>query len=421
MENKYINLVEKAYFVGGVLTILALLSVVVFWFMKSWIYVDNEKLELTKNEIGVIKEALLDYKEREWNYPSPDNSVWIVAGKGNFIYYQGDVSEELTNKLWIEIPLLWDYTYSITSRGDRYQVVAFVWKNKIISEWDKIGVFVDSNNIPFQDVEEPLWDLTKTEEIFTVYFDENIKRTGKADVLTPIKAVANYEYDPSLIGYWDMETITSDGKLFDLSWNLNHWELLWGMEVWTEIWTIWKSANLDGKDDFIAIDSFSRLLREHDDFTISYDFQTEADFKKYITLIWINWWNPTVDNVLRLWFWVEKWIFFSFSDWMQRFEVKKWDITPKWHNITVTYEKSNNKFRIFLDWKASGFYYPKPIEQNLPFMTRFSIGQDYDINPKTLETTSWDFYKWKVDEVLVYSRVLSPEEIEKLIQKKGLK
>lgn len=420
MEDKVkIDRIKNLYFISWFVTFIVI--ILGLWYvLKHQMIGDSKKISEVNTEIETIEKSLNKFYNENWYYPSPDNSVWIIAWKWNFVYYQGYIWESLNKRLELNKSedFFKKYTYSVTTNGDKYQIVYFLRNKKILSFWDKIWVFVDANNVPFQDLDYPIWDLTKTQEVFTVYFDDKIKITWKADALTPIKAVVNYDYSDDLIGYWDMETITRDWKLFDLSWSQNHWILNWDIKIWDSEWTIWKWTYFDWLDDFINLDSFSDLIKEQDEFTISYAFKTNWDFYKYISTIAFNWDTEEFDNILRLGFWVEKWLFFSFSDWEYKYEMQKWIVDWDWHHVAYTYSKSDNIFKMYVDWKYIWRYYkPKDSERNIDKTKHFSIGQDYDIDTETLEMSVTDNYEWILDEVLVYSRTLTEDEIKKIHKK----
>lgn len=416
-ETKELKFIKNMYFVTGIFTFLAVFSVLIFSFFREQIIMNSEKIEKLKTEINAVETALQKYHEERGYYPSPDDSVGIVAWKGNFVQFQWNVWESLIKKLELTDNYKGKYTYTITSKGDRYQLGYFINNNKIISKGARIGIFTDSNWVPLQNSKKTISDLLDWNETVTVHFDENMKKTGDSDILTSLKSVVNYyEYDPSLIGYWDMETLTRDWKLFDLSWNRNHWILNGDIKVWDVNWTIWKATAFDWEDDFINLDVFSRVLKDQDEFTVSYAFKSTAEIKKYITVLGLNW--DEVDNILRLGHGPKNGLFFSFSEGKNRFEIKKGLVDWNWHNIAFTYSKKSNVFKIYVDWvDIKKYYKPKETERNFDVLTKMSIGQDYDIDEKTLESKKSDFFTWEFDELLVYARVLSPEEIIEIHKK----
>ncbi len=61
---------------------------------------------------------------------------------------------------------------------------------------------------------------------YTAVFSNRTSISGTGSRLTSLKASFTQKndpmiYDASLVGYWDMETLTSSGKLADLSGNGN--------------------------------------------------------------------------------------------------------------------------------------------------------------------------------------------------------
>jgi len=85
--------------------------------------------------------------------------------------------------------------------------------------------------------------------------------------------------DMSLVGYWDMETLTSDGKLKDLSGNGNDGTLSWT--------TTWKSNNwqwqlLNDQKDYIDVGKINISLSEN---TFSLLFQEKKYFCQWYACI----------------------------------------------------------------------------------------------------------------------------------------
>lgn len=132
-----------------------------------------------------------------------------------------------------------------------------------IIKGDSLGILLGTGLNTNQPVQELLTiaftgiDIVNTSTGYTAVFSKTDSISGTGSKLIAIKASmtsvsAIPRRDPSLVGYWDMETFGSDGKLSDLSGNGNS-----GTPVGTTTVT-GKNGNarsFNGTSDYITIPS----------------------------------------------------------------------------------------------------------------------------------------------------------------------
>jgi len=416
-QEKNIKMVKRVQLLFGVITAIIVIIVLLVINSEAWINTKLKK-EVTA-ELDKVQVHLQNYFDDHWAYPAPDSWVSILVWKWNFVYFQGYLWETVKDLISLDDELKYKYTYSVTHSRDKYKLVYFAWNNKIISAWDTIWVFVNSKNIPFQDVDYALGDITKTEEPYTVYLDDNLKITWGANDMKRIKAIAAYDYDADLLAYYDMETLSDSWKLFDLSWNENHWKLFWDLEIWWEVdWKFGSSTYLDWVDDYINIDALAEKLATKKDFSITYSFKTNKDFTWYIPTISANskW---EAENIFRLWVQSENKFFFTVWSFDKKRLYFNWNVADgEWHTVSFSYDSINSSITIYIDWELrQTFKTDEKTAEVLASAWALSIGQEYDVDENWEYVTS-DFFEWEVDEIFVHSRLLNSDDIEKFHTKK---
>jgi hypothetical protein len=104
-----------------------------------------------------------------------------------------------------------------------------------VSKGDALGIVLSNTggnvNQPVQERYDALsftgLDIINTQTGYTAYFSSKNTLSGTGTKLAILKSTYtqknnSLDYDSSMVAYWDMETLASDGKLADLSGNGNN-------------------------------------------------------------------------------------------------------------------------------------------------------------------------------------------------------
>lgn len=426
------KVIFRAVSLALALVIVAIWAIIYYSSIKSSELTAFKKLKSEK--IESIDTALNDFHKKRWYYPTPDDSLGILAWKGEIIVWQGLIGDSLIKKLNLSESIkLEKFIYTTTNNGDKYSLWYVFSDGKALIKGDNIGLFTDNNFKPIDWVENPIDDLSDLKNTVNVFFDSGFKIKLKNNDASLIKAIPVYGYDDSLLAYWDMETLNSKGLMYDLSWNWNNWNVKNTILGQVE-WVVGKSAWFDGKTSYITSKKLAQSIAKTEKFTISYLIKNSTSSNFYdkthfaINSDKLDWKNDVVFRVLN---WADVWtkqnkgaLALSFSN-SRIFEKWKNLNNNEWHLITFTVDRTAEKTvsNMFIDGEYIGKYTLKKYkdwnelktEENLDKATHFSVGQDYD--KKDWKMVTSDFYKGLIDEFRVYSRILTKEEISDLAEK----
>ncbi|EKE28645.1 MAG: LamG protein, partial [uncultured bacterium (gcode 4)] len=203
------------------------------------------------------------------------------------------------------------------------------------------------------------------------------------------------DYDSSLVWYWDMETLTADWKLKDLSGNGNDWTFSWGMNYSAAStgWIIGKGLAFNWQNTYISVADSDTILP-----TSSYTMQVYS--KKSGTWTQGERWIMVSKNTNYIDIcYKEKILFSMYSSWSQPLTVgwncpNYWD----WHLYTATFDGS--KATLYDNWSQIG-------------SRSINILLQDDSNQMTIWRYNWGWYyfNWTIDGIKIYNRILSPWEI----------
>jgi hypothetical protein len=212
--------------------------------------------------------------------------------------------------------------------------------------------------------------------------------------------------DSSLVGYWDMETLTSDWlKMKDLSWNGNDW--VFNAWVIRSAWIIWKTAEFNWVNWQINLGKNSTLNGDIMTFVINLKMNN-YELTSYRSNIlsrrwWVSgsWMNFSISGKLEattsafktwslnVWEWWAVYILWKSIIWLD-----------KWYNLVYVKDWSNIK--AYVNWNIDW-------EFNVP---NLSWSGWIDIRLWTIwESANIYFLSWSIDDVHFYNRALSSSEI----------
>lgn len=126
-----------------------------------------------------------------------------------------------------------------------------------------LGVGANLNQ-PVQELGVTSLDVLATTSTYSAYFSRTDSVTGTGTKLAILKASLTSSpkipsYDSSMVGYWDMETTTPDGKLADLSGNGNNGTVNGGAQVGGVAGIRGKGMYFDGVNDSVVVPNATNL------------------------------------------------------------------------------------------------------------------------------------------------------------------
>ena len=239
MKNKAFTLVELIV----VITILAVLATVAFISFQWYTMSARDSVRLAN--IKIIEKWLNIKIVKAEKLPIPDDKIDITAS-GTLVTYQGYAGQQTLGN--IEVHWGWKdplddtyYTYSTNLTQNKYQILGFFENEENLSfihntyadlserfprmKWDELWIILDINTQnPSQNISIDI-DVVNTMNEYNLYIANEIEVVTWTWSEVFSKLYNNRidlfqnknfsQYDTSLIGYWDMETLYS-------SWWINH-------------------------------------------------------------------------------------------------------------------------------------------------------------------------------------------------------
>ncbi len=416
-----------------VITILAILWTIAFISLQ-W-YSKDTRNSVRLSDMSNINKMLWIKIVTAWKVPVPDNYVEITAS-GTVLNYQGEAWENVLPVLWISNG--WKdpkdetyYTYSTNTNLTKYQLLGFMeWDPiaSVVSEsfavsdlsdravkvyWDELWIILNwTTNIP---VTQTVDVLNTTENYKTTFSEETIVEWtwselfthfyNRNDVLLSDKELA--KEDDSLVLYMDMETLTW-GLLKDFSQYWNNWTLSWGMVYADSLvdWLVGKWLNFTWW--FISLwDKESTKI---------------SDEITMIVLINMKQWI-VADNLSVIWkygsanpgdLWYNINIIHNYS-------ANYWTVSCWWlcgWSSSLTNLKDGDYYLIsmtsdWINWKT--FINWNLVRSNYNQATRYIVEQSSTTELRIWSVVRWwTNFHWIIDEVRIYNRALSDNEVQAL-------
>ncbi len=429
MNKKGFTLVELIV----VITILAILWTIAFislqWYSKD----ARDSVRLTT--VNTISRALeLNYMQT-WKYQNPDNWVFYSWWLTQWIIWYNNSRDLKLNEVPNDPLDNSNYIYSTFWNTNNYYQIWVNYENSSI--WFISQAIANDEkkylirwNYKFDPVLPSLLVVENESLINNWIYDPWVcfvldwwKNTFNECIETKSE-MSFKKFDSSLVGYWDMETLTLDWKLKDLSGNENHWEFSYNMDyesslTWSYLnkWIFFNGYhgeyNTEGEKQFIKINDSDTLKNFDHEITIqtlSYSPYNNTWWKFIFHRYQSSWtgtysyWNYKTTS----WIW---WPYIATSDYNIRTpNIKGMNYWWEYISITTTYDWNNVK--IFKNWELfwERYYDVKKNILNYDW-ANFIWAWCLDLNCNNNWNTSSYWLYWIIDEVKVYNRVLSPEEI----------
>lgn len=274
-------------------------------------------------------------------------------------------------------------------------------------KWDTLGILLTSGSLqPVQESGIGV-DLINATGSYVMQFDKDTKISGTGIILK--SGIVSTKW---LVGYWDMETTTLDGKLMDLSGNGNSWT---GNGIIMP-WLNGKWVLFNGTTSSVIIEHNS-VLNPTNQITVSSwvffsGWYTGNCWVNSLISKWPDWdigsyrlgvqdsaYSCTLLNGIK-----KPQFLLRFMDWTLNFvDGINSILTWRWYFMAGTYDWSNLK--LYLDWHS--------IWSLWVWKTLWTNNKELFFGKMN---APWYTYNldWSLDEVRIYNRALSDFEIQTL-------
>ena len=409
-----------------VITILAVLATVAFISFQGYTSSSRDSVRLADLK-NVEKQLNIHFTQKN-TYPDPSSPVSIPTG-----WTQGELGKSVTNQIWVsqvKDPLTKNYYfYRISQNKRKYQLMWFLENSDSISfsplrstfaendipysKGDKLGIVLNSDGktLPTTiDLSTGTYNV-----IFSNKTEENLTNISWEDNFVELKAADKWVFDESLVWYWDMETMTADWKLADLSGNNNH-GTIHDADNSGLATPVNGAMVFDGVDDYVDIND-SDILDMQDEVTILSKIIFENREDTYNYSIVTKWDRRGSNKNYILWikrhFWGEL-LEFSFGNDQDENPGGTWNWYPVRNLKNLNYSQpyflwatyDNQDGKLYINGELE---YSENKNQNmflndhpLRIWNRVAL-EPYD---------NLEQFKWIIDEIMIFNRVLSQWEIQ---------
>ncbi|MDD2916549.1 MAG: hypothetical protein PHH70_01755, partial [Candidatus Gracilibacteria bacterium] len=219
--------------------------------------------------------------------------------------------------------------------------------------------------------------------------------------------------DSSLVGYWDMETLTSSGLLKDLSGNKNDGVGSGGVVIGGTGGIYGKGTDFDGIDDFIRTNTFLLLDLPNASFSINFKAKINDTSKSTQTFFDISPSHIGIDFVYNHTCKNGKYTSYLSNSGSWNIKSCGYGNTDKvgnyWHDYLITYDKDKKRYTVIIDG-INDF----TMENIAQLGIKNSI-----LNLGHSNATIAEYIKGTIDDFKIYSRALSDLEIRQQKQISG--
>lgn len=430
MKNKGFTLIELIV----VITILSILWTIAFISFKWYSSDARDSVRMTAvNQISTWLSLIL---AKNSVLPTPENvhtvtHSWKVVSKIWVVWE--NISSLLKASGDLKDPSTWNYyDYSIESNSKKYSVLArYEWSRVLVSSvlaedlsenyisyWTSPWFLINSDGTSISD-DIDIWALTNEQYKLISSWKSVVVNKDFMWLFYSFFNKNTLKNDSSLLGYWDMETTNSNWYIENLNWNGNFLKpVLWDNKSTTtylnpsendfDTWVRGKALNQtrdnnDLSDNYCSVTNTNLSMSWA--FTVSFYVKRILGTKYSEEELFTN--NEVTIRTLPQW---EGW----WSNEYQAYnpDLRSWVTSnhTNWDNVVVTSNNVDN-FSIYVngELKKSLSVKQYPLT-SAPTLTKF-----WCWNRNTNKITY--VYNWLVDEVAVWNRALSTDEI-KLINNK---
>lgn len=406
----------KKYFKGFtlveliiVITILAILATIAFVSFQN--YTRDARDANRTATIKNIEKWLELFTIKTGNFPVPDESTpftggldgkvkinqWIVWDGVATIINMNTTPLDPNDKSKYTYSTFWDDNkyYQVAINAENYQTsfisqtYAFTPKSAIVKWNYRFDPSLPSLIVVPSSVNTASW-IFDPKVCFVIDGWQNSLSSSSGSCIEK-EEMSLKEFDNSLVGYWDMET-TSWALLKDLSGNGNYWTWSWLILPTGTWWHLWKWYYF----------SWWYFTFNSDKLDIENDITIWVITKNYsYNILWASSflsrkWNYNLHILGGYYrFWDNN------SNWLQSNIL----INTDFHYFSWKWEKSSNKISLYLDGNK--------ITENTPDNS-WSILKTSNSGSLTFiwnNPNAPQLFNWIIDDVKIYNRALSDEEI----------
>jgi len=405
-----------------VITIVAILWTIAFITLQGYSRDARDSVRVT--DIKNTQTWLEVFHINAWKYPVPDNAIsytwwtnseikqWIIWNSViRNIWLDRIIKDPLTEKNYI-YSTFWKWLYYQIAYNKEDYNIAFVTNTTASSvvKWNYMfdpslpSLIFSNNSVTSSWIFDP-------NVCFVVDWGKNT-----LDNCIETKAKMNLtEFDNSLVGYWDMESLTIDEKLKDLSWNNGNWTLLW--MIYNTSLTGWILNKALIFKSWTRIDINWNDLYNFSDFSINYiayinPSSLNGSYHRIVSR----------DNHSQSWYlrdlFSTRWFnnFHECEYWQAELGImvnnklsilcSKSKITSKWWYF-ITNVRQWWEIKIYINWKlentkSTWIYWKYDFDNTIP-LTFWRIKNPY--------STANEFFTWIIDDIKIYNHALSDQEI----------
>lgn len=421
-NNKGFTLVELIV----VIAILGILWTIAFISLFS--YLETSRDAKRVSTIKTISTWLELYYVESHVYPDPDNST-SISFDTNSLWYQWTISDWIISNLEIsEVPLDptsdEEYIYSVNQEKSEYSILWFLEDEDFISNlstkvfadnsywnpkvfyWKDVPVLTNvENNIPISWTDIDVWGSEK-DNVYNIFlWDREFTWSGFTVLSAFIWNNKNMvSLDENMIWYWDMETKIGN-KLKDFTNSRNHlssYSYWHNSEWWPEIWA---SQWINGSSTYFSWSTYfsspvwTWSLNHSWSITISSWFKLDSlENSNYILSMFDNdseVYNKYISSS------DQQFKFFNWTWYSQSFDVWFGD----WYHSVVSYDPYW-RMRVYVNWVKIPNSWYDGYSSDWPF----TITENAEIYLWAKELYWW-FFNWNIDEVKIWDRILTEEEV----------
>ncbi|MGE4444016.1 MAG: LamG-like jellyroll fold domain-containing protein [Candidatus Altimarinota bacterium] len=413
-----------------VITILTILATIAFISFSSYLKSsrDTNRVTTLKNiETGLELHVL-----KTGSYPMPDNPTEI-SFSGNSLRYQGYIGDSTTQLLNIskkpQDPLdKGEYIYSINENKKKFSILGYFEENQAagyiinstyanflnripkITSGKEVPILIQtSNNLSISGVSIDV-GLSQKDELYDMYYGD-MKFTGTGYLILTAFIGKNkklVKFDDKLAGYWDMETTTTDGKLKDLTHNENDGIPQYEGGYLTGTFVGNSSEGIHGKSTYFSDNKYFKIPAS---LTQSINSSGSMSFS-----IWFK--RDSGDEEMNLYskhsgsdtyshnLFIGDDNNFKFYNGNNGYSQNVQTNSGTWYNIMVTYDPYGqmitylNGVKIVEEGVPNGYASDGPFDVNDEGDFYIGTKKDY-----------WGFFNGYIDELRVFNRILTDEEV----------
>ena len=413
-----------------VITILAILATIAFVSFQNYTKDARDSSRVTT--FSNLNNGFEIFFTKVGNYPQPDSPVSYTGGNTTIQMWivWDNVSKLIGVNTTPKDPLTkQNYIYSLGGNGYYYQIAGEKENTlssiftSVYAAWETKLPIVKGNYK--MDPSLPSLIPVKTSVTGSWLFDSNVcfivdggsNNFSSTSANCIKKKDMNFKtLDSSLVGYWDMETTFNSWgriRLQDLSWNsynlfwswmTQRFQTWWLLSNWIEFNGLGLSSTGYYESEKIMWNIFDKSVSMSVVFKKGMPFE---DLYQKILLIWSG-----TNSATHILFWISQGTYTSTKIyWFAKPESYNWSMSiavgtyeyPKidtWNFAYLTYNEGELKF--FLNWK---YLWNKQYVHSWTYLEK----KDYPL--RLWWGYKQEYFKWIIDDVKIYNRALSDQEI----------